>query len=552
MIKRVFLACALAVLAAGCGAPEERAAAGDGTGGETLARSTNRTLALNLGSEPRTIDPSLIEDVASNKVLHGLMEGLVWLDKDIRPQPGVAESWTHNDDFTQWTFNLRPDAKWHNGDPVTAADFKFGVERISTPSTGANYAQIVYNFLEGGEAYYTAGGLDAGLSLDSVKVIDDRTLQYDLAFPAPFFLTMLAFGTWGPVHRATVEEHGAAWANRAETYVGNGPFRMVSYRSRDRIELVKADTYWDAGNIFWEKVDLYMIEDDNTEDSAFRSRTLDVTEGVAVPHIPYWQGRPELRADPSLATYFVTFNNSVKPFDDARIRKAFSKAIDRKLIVERVTRGGEPVSEGLVLHGMPSPIEGKTYRDLAGDMIGPVDVEEARRLMAEAGFTRERPLPPVDYLYNTSDTHKIIGEQMQNMWREAFGVDVRLTNAEWGVVLGRIRSGDYQFARSSWIGDYADPLNFLEIFQTTNSKNGAKYSNPRFDELIDQARVERDEVKREQLLIEAERLLIEEDCVIAPIYTYALTFLVQTDIQDLHLNALGNMTWPRSWRSARR
>lgn len=548
MIKRLLLAFSLALLASGCGAPEEGGTSS--TGNRSGSRELNRTLAVNLGSEPRTIDPSMTEDIASNKVLHGLMEGLVWLDKDIKPQPGVAESWTHNDDYTQWTFTLRPDARWHNGEPVTAADFKYGVERISTKSTAAPYAQIVYNFLEGGEEYYNAGGLDAGLSLDSVRAIDDRTLQYDLAFPAPFFLTMLAFGTWAPIHRETVEEHGPAWANRAETYMGNGPFRMEAYRSRDRIELVKADTYWDADNIFWEKVDLYMIEDDNTEDSAFRSGTLDVTETVAVPHIPYWQGRPEYRSDPSIATYFVSFNNEREPFNDVRVRKAFSKVIDRQLIVERVTRGGEPVSEGFIPHGMPSPVEGKTYRDVAGDMIGPMDVEGARALMAEAGFTMENPLPPVDYLYNTSDTHKIIGEQMQNMWREAFGVDVRLVNAEWGVVLGRLRTGEYQFGRSSWIGDYADPLNFLEIFQSTNSKNGAKYNNPPYDELIEQARVERDEIKREQLLIEAERLLIEEDCVIAPLYTYALNFLVQTDIEGLHLNALGNMTWPRSRRVA--
>lgn len=546
MMRRFFAVVAVgAAMMAGCRAPEESQ-----PGGANGEPALDTTIRINLGAEPKTLDPNLADDVATNKVMHGLMEPLVWLDRDINPQPGVAESWSHDEDYTHWTFNLRTDARWHNGDPVTAHDFKFSVERICTPSTTAPYAQIVYGFLDGGQEFYEAGGTDAGLTLDAVKVIDDHTLEFTMDYPAPFFLTMVAYATWLPLHRPTVEEHGTDWSLSAETYVGNGPFRMVEYRPRDQIVLEKADSYWDAAAIFWDRVELYMIEDINTENQAFQTRSLDVTEGVSPAELERWKTRPEYRNVPGLAKYYVVFNTQEAPFDNRLVRQAFSKAIDRELIVERITRGGELVSEGFIPHGMPSPQEGKTYRDVAANLIGDMDVEEANRLLAEAGYPGGEGLPSVTYLYNTSDTHKLIGEQLQDMWRRAFDVDVRLQNAEWGIVQQSILRGDFQFARGSWIADFADPLNFLEIFQAGNAKNAPKLDNERYNELVDLARFEKDPLQREQYFIEAERILVEEEAAIAPLYTYNLNFLVQTDIDGLYANPLANMTWPRSRRVA--
>ncbi len=520
-------------------------------GGQSGTQEVDTTLAINLGAEPKTLDPSLVDALPASQALRGLMEGLVYADKDLNPQPAVAESWEHNEDYTVWTFHLRPDAKWHNGDTVTASDFKFGAERVCTPSTNAPYAQIVFSFLDGGKEYYDAGGMDEGLSLDSVKVVDEDTVEYHMDFPAPFFLTMVSFAPWYPLHQGTVEEHGAGWSTSPDTFVGNGAFKLTEYHSRDRMEMVKTDTYWDRDEIFWSEITMYMIDDKNTEMQAFGSGDLDITEGVAIPQVPYWKDRPEYRVVPGLATYYVTFNTNREPFTDPRVRRAFNMVIDRDLIVNRVTKAGEIPSDGFVPHGMRSPREGQTYRDVAPDYIpGEPQIEKAKQLLAEAGFDEDNPLPTLEYLYNTQDTNKLIAEQLQFMWRDAFGVDVRLQNAEWGVTLGRIARGDYQFARASWIADYADPLNFLSIFTTGNTKNGPKFNNERYDNLIEQARYEGDPIKREDLFIEAEGLLVEEEAAVAPIYTYALNFLAATDLRDLHMNSLSNILYVRAYREA--
>ncbi len=547
-MKKLLIFCSLLALAApfsGCKKAEE---APDVNGGSTSNANLDTTIRINLGNEPKTLDPALVEDVASNKCMHGLMEGLVWLDGEVKPQPGVAERWEPSNGYKTWTFYLRKDARWHNGDPVTANDFKYSVERVCSPSTAANYAQIVYSVLDGGEEYFKQGGLDEGLSLDAVEVVDEYTIKYHTGYPAPFFPTLVAFGPFLPVHKPTIEEFGSKWSLSPDTYVGNGPFYMDDYRSRDRIILKPFEEYWDRDEIFWESVELHMIEEDNTELSAYQTGGLDVTETLAPSQIPFWKMKDDYRVIPSLNKYYVIFNNSVPPFDDVNVRKAFSSAIDRELIVEKITRAGERVSEGFVPHGMPGAVEGETFRQTAGNLIPSMDVEAAKQYLADSSYGSAEDLPSVTYMYNTAELHKVIGEQLQNMWREAFDIDVQLQNSEWGVVLGKIRKGDFQFARGSWIADYADPLNFLEIFTSDNSKNGAKYQSEKYDELIAKARVEGDPIRRQELFMEAERLLVEEDCAIAPLYTAVVVYLVEPDIEGLEVNALANMTYPRARR----
>ncbi len=556
-MKALFtLVLAVGALLAGCGGSDNKST--DSKNDQIPSSSgagakLDTTLRVNLSAEPLSLDPSMIDDIPGNKAMHGLMEPLVWLNGKMEPQPGVAESWEHDETFRTWTFRIRENARWHNGDSVTARDFKYAVERISTKTLAAPYSKMVYGFLEGGQAFFDGGGLDAKLSLDSVEVVDDRTLRYKLAFPAPFFLTLVAFAPWLPLHKPTIDAHGTRWAFSPDTYNGNGPFRMASYRARDHIELVRADTYWDKDAIFWEKVLLYMIDSQNTEDQAFRTGDLDVTGSVSIAQMNYWKERPEYRNVPSLGKYYISFNTTKAPFDNKLVRRAFSKAINRKLITERVTRGGETPSQGFVPVGVPSARgTEKDFRAVAGDFVGPQDIEAARKLLAEAGYGAGRPLPATEYLYNTSETHKVIAEQLQNMWRQAFDVDVRLQNADWGVVQDRVIQGDFMFCRGSWIADFDDPLNFLEIFQTGNAKNSSHFDNPEFNVLIEKARFETDAIKREDYFIQAEKLLVEDECAIAPLYNYNLNLLVQTDIEGLEISPIATMTYPRARRVAKR
>lgn len=540
----------LVLAISGCGSDAPSKGGGPAAGADKAEKPLDTTLRLNLGMEPTTIDPSLMTDIAANLTLSALMEGLVRLDKDCKPLPAGAESWVHNSDSTVWTFHLRPGAKWHNGDPVVAGDYVYAMERILTPSTNSQYAEIVCGFLADGPKFYADGGRDKGLKLESVRAIDEHTLEFQLSNPTPFFPTVVTWGSWLPVNAKAVAAGGDKWTFSEKTFVGNGPFRMTALKAKDRIETAKWDEYWDKDSIFWDKIVFLMIDDDNTEDNAFKTGEIDITESVAVPKVAYWKDKPEFRAYPVLSSFYISFNTTRPPFNNVLVRKAFSKAIDRKLIVEKILRRGEFASEGFIPRGMPSP-KGGDYREQSHDLIGPPDAEGARALLKEAGITDPASLGPVEFLYNTREENKIIAEQMQAMWKSTLGVDVRIQNAEWGVVIGRLVSGDFQFARSNWVADYIDPMTFLEIFQISNSKNSARLSNPKYDELIEAARREPDPVRREQYFIEAERMLVEEECVIAPLYSGISSYLAQTDIEGLESNAVAQKLFLKARRVRR-
>lgn len=551
----------LSIFLAACGGSEEGSST-QPTRGE--ARIPEKTLRINLSIEPETLDPSLISGINEGWIMSGLMEGLIRLDMNTQPTPAMAERWEHNEDYSVWTFFIREDAKWHNGDPVTAHDFIYSIERTSTPATASVYAQNVYSFIKGGAEFYESGGLNGELGerrhtedpespviggMEGLRAIDDKTIEFTLTGPMPYFITVLQFTAWLPIHRGTVETHGDGWFLSPNSFNGNGPFRMTAYRPQSRIEAERFDGYWDSENIFWEQVHFYMITSESTQDAAFRTGDLDVTAGVPVAEVDNWRDRPEYRNQPTFGTYYVSFNVTRPPFDNVNVRRAFSRTINRAMITQQVTRRGEIIPRGLVPSSLASVVEGKTYRERAGDMVGRTNVEEARQLLVAAGYTDANPFPAVEYMYNTAESHRIISEQLQSMWSRGLGADVRIQNKEWGVYLQDIAAGNFQFARSAWFGDYVDAIAFLEIFETGNAKNAPKFSNERYDSLLDQARGERDLVKREDLLIEAERLLLEEECVIAPIYHYTSPILVRTDIENLALNSIANMVWIHSYRN---
>lgn len=506
------------------------------------------TLRINLGAEPETLDPALNTSLIGSRVMKGLFEGLVMLDGNSQPQPAAAESWEANDDYTVWTFNLRQDARWHNGDPVTAADFVFGIKRTLTPALGAQYAQNVIVFLKGADGYYEAGGLESGKDFPSIQAVDDYTLRFELENPTPFFNTVVDLTVWYPAHKPTIEEHGDSWSLNPETYIGNGPFRLVEVSANDRIVMEPAETYWDAENIWWKRVEFTMIESLTTEAQAFRTGELDITNTVALPEVTQWQSKPEWNTAPTFGTYYLSINTQQPPFDDARVRRAFQIAVDRKLLTERVLKRGDVPAEGIIPNSLNSP-RGGTFREHSGDLIGAHNVEEARRLIREAGYNEDNPLPDIEYIYNTAEDHKIVAEQLQAMWNEAFGIDVRLQNVEWGVLLQRGRAGDYQVMRSGWFGDYLDAMTFMELYETGNSLNYPQYENPEYDELVAGAREETDPVKREDMMIEAEHLVIREDAAICPLFYYAFPMLIKTDIEGIVRNATGDLHYQKARRT---
>ena len=517
------LAC---LLVAACGSDDREAdiAARDGI------------LLIGNGAEPMSLDPHLVTGVPENRILAAMIEGLIAYHPtdDEEPAPGVAESWEHNDDFTVWRFTLRDDARWTNGDAVTAQDFVYSWERILSPALGAQYAEMLY-VLVNAEAFHQ--GRITDFDQVGVRAIDERTLEVTLQGSTPHFLSMLKHYSFHPVNPRVVEEFGGmterqnAWST-TENYVGNGPFRLTQWTTNQIIRVEKNPDYWDADRVQLNAIHFFPIDNVSSEETAFRAGRLHITSTVSPDRIPsFRESHPdELRIDPYLGTYFLRLNTTREPFDDPRVREALNLSVDRQLLVDRVTQGGQSPASGFVPPGLDSYPESERVQ---------FDPERAQQLLAEAGFPGGSGFPAKEILINTSEAHRKIAEAIQAMWRQHLGIEVGIYNQEWKVYLDSQSNLDYDLSRAGWIGDYPHPMTFLEIFTSGNGNNDTGWSNPDFDVLIRQAQAAGNEELRLELLREAEDILVTELPII-PIYWYTLTYLKDPAVQGWHPTLLDN------------
>ena len=504
-----------------------------GNGGEVPGAGDN-VLRVGNGAEPQDLDPHTTTGVPEHRIASVLFEGLVSLDpSSLEPVPAAAESWTCSDDGLVYTFQIRSEAKWSNGDPVTARDFAYGWQRILSPGLASEYSYMLY-------CIKNARGFNEGTVADfgevGVNVLDDRTLEVTLESPTPYFLAMQVHNAWYPVHRATIEQFGAMdergtkWT-RPGNHVGNGAFSLVQWDPDEVVAVEKNPHYWGAAKVRVDGIRFRPIQNMQTEERSFRTGDLDLTESVPLSKIGvYERDNPEvLHIDPYLGTYYYRFNVTRAPFDDVRVRRAFAMSLDRGQLVERVLQGGQQPAS----HYTPPNTAGYTC-----EASIPYDVEQARELLADAGYPGGAGMPPVELLYNTSENHKLIAEAVQRMWKEHLGVEVQLVNQDWKVYLDSMNNLDYQIARSGWIGDYVDPNNFLECFLSNSGNNRTGYASEEFDGLLAKANRTLDETARFAVLQEAERLLLE-DCPFAPVYFYTRIYLKSPEVKGWQPNILG-------------
>ncbi len=494
-----------------------------------------REQVLHLGnlSEPSDLDPQIITSLQDFNIVVALFEGLMSYDPETAtPVPGAAERWDRSDDGRVYTFHLRPGLQWSNGDPVTAQDFVFSYRRILSPRLAAEYSYMHFT-VRGAKEF--AGGILTDFSEVGYEALDERTLRITLKEPTPYFLGLLAHSSWFPVHPATVLAHGAMddrgtrWT-RPENIVGNGPFVLEAWRPNQVIEARRSETYWDAANVRLRGIRFYPIESADTEERAFRGGQLHGTATIPISKLDvYRREQPGLlHTEPILATYIYRFNLRRPPLDDARVRKALALAIDREAIVERVTRGGQLPAR----HFTPPGAGGYTARArLAGT------VEEARALLAEAGYPNGEGLRPLGLIYNTNEGHRQIAEAVQAMWQARLGVSVILHNQEAKVYTDTMRNGDYDVARYAWVGDYNDPNTFLDMMVTNGGNNQTGWSSPEYDRLLSEAGRTFDEASRFELLQQAEEILMDE-APIAPVYFYTRNNLRLPMVKGWHDNLL--------------
>lgn len=481
------------------------------------------------GTEVASIDPHKTEGVPESHAIRDLLEGLVNQDANGKTVPGVAESWETTDNKT-FIFHLRKDAKWSNGDPVTADDFVYSFKRAVDPATASPYSWYLEMTTMVNAADIIAGKKDKD-SL-GVKALDDNTLEVNLETAVPYFVKMMGHTTVKPVHRATVEKWGDQWT-KPEHFVGNGAYVVDKWTVNERLVMKRNPYYWDNEHTVIDQVTYLPIENQVAEMNRFLSGEIQMTYELPLEHFRRLKKEyPEsVNVKGNLCTYYYGFNNRKAPFDDVRVRKALSYAIDRDIIANAIMGQGQKPA-----YFMTPEITADFNPEMPayGKMTQKERIAEAKKLLADAGFDKSNPLE-FTLLYNTSENHKKIATAIQSMWKTALGVNITLENQEWKTFLDTRRSGNYDVTRSGWCGDYNEASSFLSLMQSNNSSNDQKYHSDEYDAVMEKALNAKSDEEREALYVEAEKLLAR-DMPIAPIYQYVTSRLVSPQLGGYPVN----------------
>ncbi len=533
MFNRRFVLLCLAVLSlVACKKSDPHSS---GTPGATIPGNL-RILNLGNGAEPQDLDPQVVTGVPENKIINALFEGLVAYGPNGQGTiPAAAASWTISPDGLTYTFALQPDGKWSNGDPVTAEDFVRSYQRILTPSLIAEYANKLYA-VTGAEEFHQGKLADFGQT--GFKAVDARTLQITLKRRTSFLIESLKHYAWFPIHPKTVEKfgglarRGTKWT-RVENMVGNGPFTLKEWSMQQRLVVEKSPTYWDRDAVKVDRLVFFPTENIETEERMFRTGQLHKTNELPLDKTDvYRREQPEsLRVDPLLGIYFFRVNVTRPPLNDKRVRRALALAMNRELIVEKVTRQNQQPAYNACppMEMFTSPVR------LQGDLA------EARRLLAEAGYPEGKGLRPIELLYNTSQNHKKIAEALQQMWRVNLGVQVDLVNQEWKVYLDSQDTLNYDLSRAGWIADYVDPNTFFDLWRTGDGNNDTGFSNPDYDRMLQEALNTANDVDRMAVYAKMDALLMDE-IPFLPLYFYTRTFALNPAV-NLPQNLVETPNW---------
>lgn len=524
---------ALSLVLSACGGFQK----GNESAGEkgNKASDVPQELHVNIKTEPFSLNPGLANDSVSANVLYQTFEGLTRI-KNGKPQLAMAESYEISKDLKTYTFKLR-DAKWSNGDPVTAKDFEYAWKWALDPKNQSQYAYQLY-YIKNGQAFNEgkAKAEDVG-----VKAIDDKTLQVTLENPTPYFLELTAFYTYFPVNSKIAQKNPKWYANAGPDYTSNGPFKMTSWEHNNKIILEKNENYWDAKNVKLTKIDMVMVNDNNTELSMFNNGELDwagmPTGQLPTDSLPQLKKEGKLHIQPIASVYMFKFNTEKAPLNNVNIRKALAYAIDRKAIVENVTKG-EQIPAMAVVPPTMFPENKKGY-------FKDNDVKKAKEYLQkglqELGLKDVKDLPPITLSYNTDDAHAKIAQAVQDMWKKNLGIEVKLENVEWAVYIEKLHSGDYQIGRMGWSGDFNDPINFLELFRDKEGgNNDTNWENPKYKQLLIDSQKETDPEKRKEMLKQAEAILMDE-MPIAPVYFYTNTWVQKDNLKGVEVSGLGDV-----------
>ena len=532
-IAAAAMAGALAVSLAACGSSASTGAANATGEAADAAEAGSNGFTVQLGPNPETLDPALNAAVDGGNTLITIEEPLLIIDENNEVQPGQAESYEVSDDGLTWTFHMRDGLKWSDGSDLTAADFEYSFKRLANPDTAAPYAETVVGMIDGYQDAIGNPDADGNTTTDpdwdalNVHASEDgKTLTVQLSYPCSYFDKLASFVATSPVQQATVEANGDSWCTEPDTYVCNGPYMITEWTPSERIVLSKNPYYvggWDSSKIVSDTITLLLLEDSSASYAAYNSGEAQLVKDVPTDEIPSLtraEDGGDFYLDEIMGTYYISLNDQEEPFTDVRVRKALSLAIDRDYVANTIMQGIYTPATALVGPGivdengyfMDNANGGEPY--ISDDYEA--NLEEAKSLLAEAGYPDGEGFPTITYSANDSGYHIPVAEYLQQAWGE-LGITMNIDKVEWSSFIPMRRAGDYDISRNGWSMDYNDPSNMLELFTTNNGNNDGKYANPEFDQVIEDSRVA-DKTTHFEKLHEAEDILMNDAACIPVAY----------------------------------
>jgi oligopeptide transport system substrate-binding protein len=493
-----------------------------GSGGGGGGGGSSKSVAINLEQTIRDLDSVKTTDSVSTEILQNVMSGLYRLDANSRPFPDMAESVDISEDGLNYTFPLRDGIKWSNGDPVTSQDFKFAWLRALDPKTASQYSYIITTFVKGATEFNSGKGSPDDVAIETP---DDKTLKVTLVSPAPYWLGLMSFFTYLPQNQKFVESKGEKYALGPDALLYNGPYELTEFNPTNGVVVVKNKNYWNADNVEISKVDAKIVTETDTAVNLYESGQLDETI-INSEYVTQYKGTPELVTLTEFSTSWLQPNFDVPLFQNENVRKAIQLGIDRAAANYKILNNGSEPATGLVPPGLAGPGK-QSFREAEGPVMPAYDPEEAKKLF-QKGVEEVGENPDIELLAEDTSIIRDIATLFQSDLKK-MGAKINVNLQPFSSRLQLEADGKFDLVITAWIADYNDPMTFLDYFESTSPYNTFNYKNARYDELISGAKVETDDAKRMDMLLEAEKILVAEDAAVSPWRFYGQAYLVRPD-----------------------
>ncbi len=517
---------------AGCGVFSD---SGGGGGG-----GSSKSIAVNIANPIKDLNSSSTTDSASTTILDNVTEGLYRLDPDNKPVPAQAESVQVSDDGLNYTFTLRDGIKWSNGDPVTSHDFKYAWLTALDPDTANIYAYIISTFVKGADEFNTGKGSAEDVAIETP---DDKTLKVTLLAPSPYWLGLMSFFTYYPQNQKFVEKQGNKYAQTPDALLYNGPYTMTEFNPTEGATLEKYENYWDKGNVDIQKVEIDIVKETATGVNLYESGELD-TQEINSEYVTEFRDTPDFWTQTLFVTWWTVPNQKEPILQNENIRRALQIGFDRNALADKLLNNGSVAATGYVPEGIAGPGD-QTFREAEGPVLPEYDLQKAKELW-QKGVEEVGENPTIEYLSYDTSLSRDISTFLQSEY-EKMGAKIEVNVQPYNRALELQETGDFQLTQFGWIGDYDDPMTFLDLWLSDASFNTQNYKNPRYDELVTGAQVSTDIKKRMEMLLEAERVLVEEDAAMAPQYFEGEAWLIRPALQKSYVDHPYGGGWDMKW-----